>query len=163
MENKFDEIEKLIKQVKECNNINNFYYEGNLKSNILFVNSISINKNNKFYKTKISKLFNNAINIIGYKIDDVCLITFIENKEDFNNQKNHVTEKIENDNCNKIIVLGNYSKNLIFNNEYKVEDIRGNLINEDKLSYIVTWNLLELLNDQNKKEDFIYDLKKILD
>ena len=61
-----------------------------------------------------------------------------------------------------IVLLGRVALNNILGQEYKITANRGKWIEKKGILYMPTWHPAALLRDENKKIDFIKDLKQVI-
>ena len=61
-----------------------------------------------------------------------------------------------------IVLLGSTALKNILGKEYGITSARGNWMEQKKIIYMPTWHPAALLRDENKKIDFIKDLKQVI-
>lgn len=121
---------------------------------------------------KAGKLMNMAFDILGLKRDDVYIANVVKcrppsnrNPEDdeamaclnyLRNQVILVKPKI-------IVLLGSVALKNILGKEYGITSSRGKWIEKKGILYMPTWHPAALLRDENKKIDFINDLKLVME
>ena len=62
-----------------------------------------------------------------------------------------------------IVLLGSVALQNILGKEYKITASRGKWIEKNGIEYMPTWHPAALLRDEDKKVDFINDLKYVLE
>lgn len=120
---------------------------------------------------KAGKLMDKAFLALGIKREDVYIANIVKCRP----PNNRDPEPDEVAGCIKylrnqvmiikpkiIVLLGRVALNNILGQEYKITANRGKWIEKKGILYMPTWHPAALLRDENKKIDFIKDLKQVI-
>ena len=177
MYDNWEELEAEAKQCKKCklcqtrNNI--VFGTGNKQAKIMFIGpGADEDMQGEPFVGKAGKLMNMAFETIGLKREEVYIANIVKCRPPSNrnpeeeeslacldylrNQVILVKPKI-------IVLLGSIALKNILGKEYGITASRGKCIEKKGILYIPTWHPAALLRDENKKIDFIKDLKQVIE
>lgn len=178
MYDNWEQLEKETKQCKKCRlcqNRNNVVFgTGNREADLMFIGEgpgADEDIQGIPFVGKAGKLMNMAFDAIGLNRDDVYIANIVKcrppsnrNPQDdeaiacldyLRNQVILVKPKI-------IVLLGSVALKNILGKEYGITASRGKWIEKKGILYVPTWHPAALLRDENKKIDFINDLKQVM-
>lgn len=178
MYDNWEQLEKEAKQCKKCRlcqNRNNVVFgTGNREADLMFIGEgpgADEDIQGIPFVGKAGKLMNMAFDAIGLNRDDVYIANIVKcrppsnrNPQDdeaiacldyLRNQVILVKPKI-------IVLLGSVALKNILGKEYGITASRGKWIEKKGILYMPTWHPAALLRDENKKIDFINDLKQVM-
>ena len=120
---------------------------------------------------KAGKLMNMAFDMLGVKREEV----YIANIEKCRPPNNRNPQDDEAENCldylrnqvilvkpKIIVLLGSVALKNVLGKEYGITASRGKWLERKGILYMPTWHPAALLRDENKKIDFIKDLKQVI-
>lgn len=120
---------------------------------------------------KAGKLMDKAFLALGIKKEDVYIANIVKCRPP-NNRDPEPDEVIECINYLRnqviiikpkiIVLLGRVALNNVLGQEYKITASRGKWIEKKGILYMPTWHPAALFRDENKKIDFIKDLKQVI-
>jgi len=174
----WEELEESIKNCKKCklasNRTNIVFGVGNKNADLMFIGEgpgADEDRLGEPFVGRAGKLMNTAFDALGLKRDEVYIANIVKcrppgnrNPEDdeayacldyLRNQVLLVQPKI-------IVLLGNVALKNILGKEYGITSSRGKWVEKKGIWYMPTWHPAALLRDENKKIDFINDLKLVL-
>lgn len=120
---------------------------------------------------KAGKLMDKAFLALGIKKEDVYIANIVKCRPP-NNRDPEPDEVVECINYLRnqviiikpkiIVLLGRVALNNVLGQEYKITASRGKWIEKKGTLYMPTWHPAALFRDENKKIDFIKDLKQVI-
>ncbi len=120
---------------------------------------------------KAGKLMDKAFLALGIKKEDVYIANIVKCRPP-NNRDPEPDEVVECINYLRnqviiikpkiIVLLGRVALNNVLGQEYKITASRGKWIEKKGILYMPTWHPAALFRDENKKIDFIKDLKQVI-
>ena len=120
---------------------------------------------------KAGKLMDKAFLALGIKKEDVYIANIVKCRPP-NNRDPEPDEVVECINYLRnqviiikpkiIVLLGRVALNNVLGQEYKITASRGKWIEKKGILYMATWHPAALFRDENKKIDFIKDLKQVI-
>ena len=120
---------------------------------------------------KAGKLMDKAFLALGIKKEDVYIANIVKCRPP-NNRDPEPDEVVECINYLRnqviiikpkiIVLLGRVALNNVLDQEYKITASRGKWIEKKGILYMPTWHPAALFRDENKKIDFIKDLKQVI-
>ena len=120
---------------------------------------------------KAGKLMDKAFLALGIKKEDVYIANIVKCRPP-NNRDPEPDEVVECINYLRnqviiikpkiIVLLGRVALNNVLGQEYKITANRGKWIEKKGILYMPTWHPAALFRDENKKIDFIKDLKQVI-
>ena len=158
-----------------CQNRTNVVFgTGNKQADLMFIGEgpgADEDKQGIPFVGKAGKLMNMAFETIGLKREEVYIANIVKcrppgnrNPEDdeataclnyLRNQVILVKPKI-------VVLLGSVALKNILGKEYGITASRGKWVEKRGIWYMPTWHPAALLRDENKKIDFIMDLKEVM-
>ena len=179
MYDNWEQLEEDNKQCKKCRlcqtRTNVVFGTGNKNADIMFIGEgpgADEDMQGEPFVGKAGKLMNMAFDTLGLKRKDVYIANIVKcrppsnrNPEDdeaiaclnyLRNQVILVKPKI-------IVLLGSVALKNVLGKEYGITASRGKWIEKKGILYLPTWHPAALLRDENKKIDFIKDLKLVIE
>ena len=176
-----ESLEELQEKIKGCSKCklcktrqNIVFGVGNKNAKIMFIGEgpgADEDRLGEPFVGRAGKLMNMAFETVGIKREEVYIANIVKcrppanrNPEDdeadacldyLRNQVMIVKPKI-------IVLLGSVALKNILGKEYNITASRGKVIEKKGITYVPTWHPAALLRDENKKIDFINDLKLVL-
>lgn len=120
---------------------------------------------------KAGKLMDKAFLALGIKREDVYIANIVKCRPPNNRDPepdevagciNYLRNQVMIIKPKIIVLLGRVALNNILGQEYKITANRGKWIEKKGILYMPTWHPAALLRDENKKIDFIKDLKQVI-
>ena len=179
MLNNWDELEKSIENCKKCklcqtrNNI--VFGVGNKEANIMFIGEgpgADEDLQGEPFVGKAGKLMDMAFTALGIKREEIYIANIVKCRPPSNRNPEQDEEQACLDYLRNqvilvkpkiIVLLGSVALKNILGPEYGITASRGKWIEKRGIFYMPTWHPAALLRDENKKIDFIKDLKLVLD
>lgn len=177
----FETWEELEESIKDCNKCklckarqNIVFGVGNRKSKIMFIGEgpgADEDRLGEPFVGKAGKLMNMAFQTVGLKREDVYIANVVKcrppanrNPEEDEAQAclNYLRNQVVLVNPEIIVLLGSVALKNILGKEYGITASRGKWVERKNIKYMPTWHPAALLRDENKKIDFINDLKMIV-
>ena len=178
MYNNWEELEEVVKQCRKCRlcetRKNVVFGVGNREADIMFIGEgpgADEDTQGEPFVGKAGKLMNMAFDKLVIKREEVYIANIVkcrppnkrkpqddeaENCLDYlRNQVILVKPKI-------IVLLGSVALKNILGKEYGITASRGKWVERKGILYMPTWHPAALLRDENKKIDFIKDLKQVV-
>lgn len=178
MYNNWEELEDVVKQCRKCrlceNRKNVVFGVGNREADIMFIGEgpgADEDTQGEPFVGKAGKLMNMAFDMLGIKREEVYIANIVKcrppnnrNPQDdeaescldyLRNQVILVKPKI-------IVLLGSVALKNVLGKEYGITASRGKWLERKGILYMPTWHPAALLRDENKKIDFIKDLKQVI-
>ena len=178
MYDNWEQLEADANQCKKCklcqNRTNVVFGTGNKQADLMFIGEgpgADEDKQGIPFVGKAGRLMNMAFEAIGLKREEVYIANIVKcrppgnrNPEDdeaiaclnyLRNQVILVKPKI-------VVLLGSVALKNILGKEYGITASRGKWVEKRGIWYMPTWHHAALLRDENKKIDFIMDLKEVM-
>ena len=178
MYDNWEQLEADANQCKKCklcqNRTNVVFGTGNKQADLMFIGEgpgADEDKQGIPFVGKAGRLMNMAFEAIGLKREEVYIANIVKcrppgnrNPEDdeatvclnyLRNQVILVKPKI-------VVLLGSVALKNILGKEYGITASRGKWVEKRGIWYMPTWHPAALLRDENKKIDFIMDLKEVM-
>ena len=178
MYDNWEQLEADANQCRKCklcqNRTNVVFGTGNKQADLMFIGEgpgADEDKQGIPFVGRAGKLMNMAFEAIGLKREDVYIANIVKcrppgnrNPEDdeavaclnyLRNQVILVKPKI-------VVLLGSVALKNILGKEYGITASRGKWVEKRGIWYMPTWHPAALLRDENKKIDFIMDLKEVM-
>ncbi len=178
MYNNWEELEEVVKQCRKCRlcetRKNVVFGVGNREADIMFIGEgpgADEDAQGEPFVGKAGKLMNMAFDMLGIKREEVYIANIVKCRPP--NNRNPQDDEAEN--CldylrnqvilvkpKIIVLLGSVALKNILGKEYGITASRGKWIERKGILYMPTWHPAALLRDENKKIDFIKDLKQVI-
>ena len=178
MYNKWEELEEVVKQCRKCrlceNRKNVVFGVGNREADIMFIGEgpgADEDAQGEPFVGKAGKLMNMAFDMLGVKREEVYIANIVKCRPP--NNRNPQDDEAEN--CldylrnqvilvkpKIIVLLGSVALKNVLGKEYGITASRGKWLERKGILYMPTWHPAALLRDENKKIDFIKDLKQVI-
>lgn len=178
MYDNWEQLEADANQCRKCklcqNRTNVVFGTGNKQADLMFIGEgpgADEDKQGIPFVGRAGKLMNMAFEAIGLKREEVYIANIVKcrppgnrNPEDdeatvclnyLRNQVILVKPKI-------VVLLGSVALKNILGKEYGITASRGKWVEKRGIWYMPTWHPAALLRDENKKIDFIMDLKEAM-
>ena len=178
MYDNWEQLEADANQCRKCklcqNRTNVVFGTGNKQADLMFIGEgpgADEDKQGIPFVGKAGKLMNMAFEAIRLKREEVYIANIVKcrppgnrNPEDdeaiaclnyLRNQVILVKPKI-------VVLLGSVALKNILGKEYGITASRGKWVEKRGIWYMPTWHPAALLRDENKKIDFIMDLKEVM-
>lgn len=178
MYDNWEQLENECKQCKKCklcqtrNNV--VFGTGNKQANIMFIGEgpgADEDIQGKPFVGKAGKLMNMAFDVVGIKREEVYIANIVKcrppsNRKPEDNEAVACLDYLRNQvilvKPKIIVLLGSVALKNILGKEYGITGSRGKWIEKKGILYLPTWHPAALLRDENKKIDFINDLKMVM-
>lgn len=178
MYNNWEELEEVVKQCRKCRlcetRKNVVFGVGNREADIMFIGEgpgADEDAQGEPFVGKAGKLMNMAFNMLGVKREEVYIANIVKCRPP--NNRNPQDDEAEN--CldylrnqvilvkpKIIVLLGSVALKNVLGKEYGITASRGKWLERKGILYMPTWHPAALLRDENKKIDFIKDLKQVI-
>ena len=178
MYNNWEELEEVVKQCRKCRlcetRKNVVFGVGNREADIMLIGEgpgADEDAQGEPFVGKAGKLMNMAFDMLGIKREEVYIANIVKCRPP--NNRNPQDDEAEN--CldylrnqvilvkpKIIVLLGSVALKNILGKEYGITASRGKWIEKKGILYMPTWHPAALLRDENKKIDFIKDLKQVI-
>ena len=178
MYNNWEELEEVVKQCRKCRlcetRKNVVFGVGNREADIMFIGEgpgADEDAQGEPFVGKAGKLMNMAFDMLGIKREEVYIANIVK----FRPPNNRNPQDDEAENCldylrnqvilvkpKIIVLLGSVALKNILGKEYGITASRGKWVERKGILYMPTWHPAALLRDENKKIDFIKDLKQVI-
>lgn len=178
MYNNLEELEEVVKQCRKCRlcetRKNVVFGVGNREADIMFIGEgpgADEDAQGEPFVGKAGKLMNMAFDMLGIKREEVYIANIVKCRPP--NNRNPQDDEAEN--CldylrnqvilvkpKIIVLLGSVALKNVLGKEYGITASRGKWIEKKGILYMPTWHPAALLRDENKKIDFIKDLKQVI-
>ena len=176
MYDNWEDLEKSILECKKCrlctNRTNIVFGQGNKKARLMFIGEgpgADEDKQGIPFVGKAGQLMNNAFQALEINREDVYIANIVKCRP----PSNRVPEDDEVQTCLNylrnqvilikpkiIVLLGSTALKNILGKEYGITAVRGNWMEKNGIKYMPTWHPAALLRDENKKIEFLQDLKE---
>ncbi len=177
----FENMEDLKEAINNCNKCklcknrkNIVFGVGNENAKIMFIGEgpgADEDLKGIPFVGKAGKLMDKAFLALGIKKEDVYIANIVKCRPP-NNRDPEPDEVVECINYLRnqviiikpkiIVLLGRVALNNVLGQEYKITASRGKWIEKKGILYMPTWHPAALFRDENKKIDFIKDLKQVI-
>ena len=178
MYNNWEELEEVVKQCRKCRlcetRKNVVFGVGNREADIMFIGEgpgADEDAQGEPVVGKAGKLMNMAFDMLGIKREEVYIANIVKCRPP--NNRNPQDDEAEN--CldylrnqvilikpKIIVLLGSVALKNVLGKEYGITASRGKWLERKGILYMPTWHPAALLRDENKKIDFIKDLKQVI-
>ena len=178
MYNNWEELEEVVKQCRKCRlcetRKNVVFGVGNREADIMFIGEgpgADEDAQGEPFVGKAGKLMNMAVDILGVKREEVYIANIVKCRP----PNNRNPQDDEEENCldylrnqvilvkpKIIVLLGSVALKNVLGKEYGITASRGKWLERKGILYMPTWHPAALLRDENKKIDFIKDLKQVI-
>ena len=178
MYNNWEELEEVVKQCRKCRlcetRKNVVFGVGNREADIMFIGEgpgADEDAQGEPFVGKAGKLMNMAFDMLGIKREEVYIANIVKCRPP--NNRNQQDDEAEN--CldylrnqvilvkpKIIVLLGSVALKNVLGKEYGITASRGKWLERKGILYMPTWHPAALLRDENKKIDFIKDLKQVI-
>ena len=178
MYNNWEELEEVVKQCRKCRlcetRKNVVFGVGNRDADIMFIGEgpgADEDAQGEPFVGKAGKLMNMAFDMLGIKREEVYIANIVKCRPP--NNRNPQDDEAEN--CldylrnqvilvkpKIIVLLGSVALKNVLGKEYGITASRGKWLERKGILYMPTWHPAALLRDENKKIDFIKDLKQVI-
>lgn len=178
MYNNWEELEEVVKQCRKCRlcetRKNVVLGVGNREADIMFIGEgpgADEDAQGEPFVGKAGKLMNMAFDMLGIKREEVYIANIVKCRPP--NNRNPQDDEAEN--CldylrnqvilvkpKIIVLLGSVALKNVLGKEYGITASRGKWLERKGILYMPTWHPAALLRDENKKIDFIKDLKQVI-
>ena len=178
MYNNWEELEEVVKQCRKCRlcetRKNVVFGVGNREADIMLIGEgpgADEDAQGEPFVGKAGKLMNMAFDMLGIKREEVYIANIVKCRPP--NNRNPQDDEAEN--CldylrnqvilvkpKIIVLLGSVALKNILGKEYGITASRGKWLEGKGILYMQTWHPAALLRDENKKIDFIKDLKQVI-
>lgn len=178
MYNNWEELEEVVKQCRKCRlcetRKNVVFGVGNREADIMFIGEgpgADEDAQGEPFVGKAGKLMNMAFDMLGIKREEVYIANIVKCRP--SNNRNPQDDEAEN--CldylrnqvilvkpKIIVLLGSVALKNVLGKEYGITASRGKWLERKGILYMPTWHPAALLRDENKKIDFIKDLKQVI-
>lgn len=178
MYNNLEELEEVVKQCRKCRlcetRKNVVFGVGNREADIMFIGEgpgADEDAQGEPFVGKAGKLMNMAFDMLGIKREEVYIANIVKCRPP--NNRNPQDDEAEN--CldylrnqvilvkpKIIVLLGSVALKNVLGKEYGITASRGKWLERKGILYMPTWHPAALLRDENKKIDFIKDLKQVI-
>lgn len=178
MYNNWEELEEVVKQCRKCRlcetRKNVVFGVGNREADIMLIGEgpgADEDAQGEPFVGKAGKLMNMAFDMLGIKREEVYIANIVKCRPP--NNRNPQDDEAEN--CldylrnqvilikpKIIVLLGSVALKNVLGKEYGITASRGKWLERKGILYMPTWHPAALLRDENKKIDFIKDLKQVI-
>lgn len=178
MYNNWEELEEVVKQCRKCRlcetRKNVVFGVGNREADIMFIGEgpgADEDAQGEPFVGKAGKLMNMAFDMLGVKREEVYIANIVKCRP----PNNRNPQDDETENCldylrnqvilvkpKIIVLLGSVALKNVLGKEYGITASRGKWLERKGILYMPTWHPAALLRDENKKIDFIKDLKQVI-
>lgn len=175
----WEELEKSLKncsKCKLCQSRNNIVFGvGNKEADIMFIGEgpgADEDAQGEPFVGKAGKLMDMAFTALGIKREEIYIANIVKCRPPSNRNPEHDEEQACLDYLRNqvilvkpkiIVLLGSVALKSILGEDYSITSSRGKWIEKRGIYYMPTWHPAALLRDENKKIDFINDLKLVLE
>ena len=175
----WEELEKSLEKCQKCklcktrNNI--VFGEGNRNAEIMLIGEgpgADEDMQGEPFVGKAGKLMNMAFDALGINREDLYIANIVKCRPPFNRNPEQDEEQACLDYLRNqvilvkpkiIVLLGSVALKNILGKEYGITSSRGKWIEKRGIYYMPTWHPAALLRDENKKIEFINDLKLVME
>jgi len=178
MYDNWEQLKETIANCQKCklykNRINIVFGVGNQNADIMFIGEgpgADEDAQGEPFVGKAGKLMNMAFEMVGIVREDLYIANVVKCRPPSNRNPEQDEEMACLDYLRNqvilvkpkiIVLLGSVALKNILGQEYGITASRGKWIEKKGILYMPTWHPAALLRDENKKIDFIKDLKKVI-
>lgn len=178
MYNSWEQLKESINNCQKCklckNRRNIVFGTGNTDANIMFIGEgpgADEDAQGEPFVGKAGKLMNMAFDMVGIVREDVYIANVVKCRPPSNRNPeqdeevaclNYLRNQVILVKPKIIVLLGSIALKNILGQEYGITASRGKWIEKKGILYMPTWHPAALLRDENKKIDFIRDLKQVI-
>lgn len=178
MYNNWEQLKESINNCQKCklckNRRNIVFGTGNTDANIMFIGEgpgADEDAQGEPFVGKAGKLMNMAFDMVGIVREDVYIANVVKCRPPSNRNPeqdeevaclNYLRNQVILVKPKIIVLLGSIALKNILGQEYGITASRGKWIEKKGILYMPTWHPAALLRDENKKIDFIRDLKQVI-
>lgn len=178
MYNNWEELEEVIKQCRKCRlcetRKNVVFGVGNREADIMFIGEgpgADEDAQGEPFVGKAGKLMNMAFDMLGIKREEVYIANIVKcrppnNRNPQDDEAESCLDYLRNQviliKPKIIVLLGSVALKNVLGKEYGITASRGKWLERKGILYMPTWHPAALLRDENKKIDFIKDLKQVI-
>lgn len=177
MYDNWEELENCVKNCRKCrlcekrNNV--VFGVGNKNADMMFIGEgpgADEDMQGEPFVGKAGKLMNMAFKMLGINREEVYIANIVKCRPPQNrNPQDDEAEACLNYLRNQVILvkpkiivlLGSVALKNILGKEYGITASRGKWVEKKGILYMPTWHPAALLRDENKKIDFVKDLKEV--
>lgn len=178
----FETWEELEESIKGCNKCklyktrqNIVFGEGNKNAKIMLIGEgpgADEDRQGEPFVGKAGQLMDLAFDILGIKREEVYIANIVKCRPPSNRNPeddeafaclNYLRNQVLLVKPEIIVLLGSVALKNILGKEYSITASRGKWIEKKGIMYMPTWHPAALLRDENKKIDFIKDLKLVVE
>ena len=175
----WEELEKSLENCQKCklcktrNNI--VFGVGNREADIMLIGEgpgADEDMQGEPFVGKAGKLMDMAFEALGIKKEELYIANIVKCRPPFNRNPEQDEEQACLDYLRNqvilvkpkvIVLLGNVALKNILGKEYGITSSRGKWIEKRGIYYMPTWHPAALLRDENKKIEFLNDLKLVFE
>ena len=174
----WEELEKSIKNCKKCklctNRTNIVFGVGNKDADVMLIGEgpgADEDRLGEPFVGKAGKLMDKAFQALEIHRDKVYIANIVKCRPPQNRTPeadeaqvclNYLRNQVMIIRPKIIVLLGRVALNNVLGQEYKITASRGKWIEKKGILYMPTWHHAALFRDENKKIDFIKDLKQVI-
>lgn len=178
MYNNWEELEKVVKQCRKCRlcetRKNVVFGVGNREADIMFIGEgpgADEDAQGEPFVGKAGKLMNMAFDMLGIKREEVYIANIVKcrppnNRNPQDDEAESCLDYLRNQviliKPKIIVLLGSVALKNVLGKEYGITASRGKWLERKGILFMPTWHPAALLRDENKKIDFIKDLKQVI-
>lgn len=178
MYDNWEQLEADANQCRKCklcqNRTNVVFGTGNKQADLMFIGEgpgADEDKQGIPFVGKAGKLMNMAFEAIGLKREEVYIANIVKCRPPGNRNPeddeataclNYLRNQVILLNPKIVVLLGSVALKNILGKEYGITASRGKWVEKRGIWYMPTWHPAALLRDENKKIDFIMDLKEVM-
>lgn len=178
MYDNWEQLEADANQCRKCklcqNRTNVVFGTGNKQADLMFIGEgpgADEDKQGIPFVGKAGKLMNMAFEAIGLKREDVYIANVVKCRPPGNRNPeedeavaclNYLRNQVILVKPKIVVLLGSVALKNILGKEYGITASRGKWVEKRGIWYMPTWHPAALLRDENKKIDFIMDLKEVM-
>ena len=178
MYNNWEELEQVAKQCRNCRlcetRKNVVFGVGNREADIMFIGEgpgADEDAQGEPFVGKAGKLMNMAFDMLGIKREEVYIANIVKcrppnNRNPQDDEAESCLDYLRNQviliKPKIIVLLGSVALKNVLGKEYGITASRGKWLERKGILYMPTWHPAALLRDENKKIDFIKDLKQVI-
>lgn len=177
MYDNWEELENSVKNCRKCrlcekrNNV--VFGVGNKNADIMFIGEgpgADEDMQGEPFVGKAGKLMNMAFKMLGINREEVYIANIVKCRPPQNRNPqddeaeaclNYLRNQVILVKPNIIVLLGSVALKNILGKEYGITTSRGKWVEKKGILYMPTWHPAALLRDENKKIDFVKDLKEV--
>lgn len=178
MYDNWEQLEADANQCRKCklcqNRTNVVFGTGNKQADLMFIGEgpgADEDKQGIPFVGRAGKLMNMAFEAIGLKREEVYIANIVKCRPPGNRDPeddeatvclNYLRNQVILVKPKIVVLLGSVALKNILGKEYGITASRGKWVEKRGIWYMPTWHPAALLRDENKKIDFIMDLKEVM-